>query len=151
AAVVVGLTTLAYLGQDVLGTRGQAALGVVAFLAVALVFSTDVRAINLRTVLTGIGLQVGLALLILKASLVRQAFEWMGSVAKQFLVFSSEGGNFVFGPLVNDTAIEKGLSLGPGGGVVFAFVVLPTVIFVSSFFTVLYHLGILQVVVRAFA
>jgi concentrative nucleoside transporter, CNT family len=151
AAAVVGLTTLAYLGQDSLGPRGQAAIGVVCFLGVALVFSTNVRAISRRTVLTGILLQVTLAVLILKVGPVREAFEWMGKVAKQFLEFSSAGGKFVFGPLVNVPAIEKGLSLDAGGGVVFAFVVLPTVIFVSSFFSVLYHLGILQLVVRGFA
>ena len=151
AVIVVGLTTFAYLNQSLLGPRGQAAIGVVCFLSLALVCSTNIRAINRRTVFSGIGLQVFLALMILKVPPVRQAFEWMGGVAKQFLGFSSEGGRFVFGPLVNVPAIEKGLGLDPGGGVVFAFVVLPTVIFVSSFFTVLYHLGILQLVVRAFA
>ncbi|HKB03201.1 MAG TPA: nucleoside transporter C-terminal domain-containing protein [Gemmataceae bacterium] len=150
AAAVVALTTAAYLGQATLGPRGQAAIGVVCFLGVALVFSTNIRAINRRTVLTGILLQVTLAVLILKVGPVREAFEWMGKVAKQFLEFSSAGGKFVFGPLVNREAIEKGLSL-PGEGTVFAFVVLPAVIFVSSFFSVLYHLGILQIVVRGFA
>jgi CNT family concentrative nucleoside transporter len=147
---IIGLTTVAYLGQDRLGPRGQAIIGVFTFLYVALACSTDIRAINWRTVLSGIGLQVFLALMILRVPPVRHAFEWAGAVAKQFLEFSGEGGKFVFGPLVNIPAIEKGLGL-PGGGMVFAFVVLPTVIFVSSFFTVLYHLGILQLVVRAFA
>jgi concentrative nucleoside transporter, CNT family len=153
ALAIVSLTTIAYLGQSVLGPRGQAAIGVVCFLGVALTFSTNIRAINRRTIATGFLLQVFLALLILKVPPVRLAFEWMGSVAKQFLAFSSKGGEFVFGPLVNVPAIEKGLSLEPnkGLGVVFAFVVLPTVVFVSSFFSVLYHLGILQFVVRAFA
>src|SRR5262249_21778347 len=81
----------------------------------------------------------------------RGAFEAIGHAAKQFLAFASEGASFVFGPLVNVPAMEKGLSLEPGKGVVFAFVVLPTVVFVSSFFAVLYFLGILQIVVRAFA
>jgi concentrative nucleoside transporter, CNT family len=151
AAAVVGLTTLAYLGQDTLGPRGQAAIGVVCFIGVALACSTNVRAINLRTILSGIGLQVFLAVLILKVPPVRHGFEWVGMAAKQFLEFSSAGGKFVFGPLVNSSAIEKGLSLDAGGGMIFAFVVLPAVIFVSSFFSVLYHLGILQLVVRAFA
>ena len=153
AVVIVALTTVAYLGQDVLGPRGQATIGVVCFLSVALACSANIRAINRRTVLTGIALQVFLAVMILKVQPVRDVFEWMGAVAKQFLAFSSKGGEFVFGPLVNVPAIEKGLSLEPnkGLGVVFAFVVLPTVIFVSSFFTVLYHLGVLQLVVRGFA
>jgi len=153
AVIIVGLTTFAYLNQGLLGPRGQAAIGIVCFLSVALVFSTDIRAIRRRTVVTGIALQVCLALLILKVGPVRDAFEWMGKAAKQFLEFSFKGAEFVFGPLVNVPAIEKGLSLEPnkGLGVVFAFIVLPTVIFVSSFFSVLYHLGILQLVVRGFA
>src|SRR5262245_48048313 len=150
--IVVGLTTFAYLNQSLLGPRGQAAIGIVCFLSVALACSANIRSINWRTVLSGIGLQLFLAVMILQVPPVRQAFEWVGSVAKQFLAFSSEGGKFVFGPLTNVPAIEKGLGLRPpDSGVVFAFVVLPTVIFVSSFFTVLYHLGILQLVVRAFA
>jgi CNT family concentrative nucleoside transporter len=150
-AAVAVLAILASVGQSVLGPRGQAVLGVFAFLFVALACSTDIKAINRRTVLTGIGLQIFLALLILRFPPVRSAFEWVGGVAKQFLAFSSEGGKFVFGPLTNVPAIEKGLGLDPGGGVVFAFIVLPTVIFVSSFFSVLYHLGVLQIVVRGFA
>jgi concentrative nucleoside transporter, CNT family len=148
---IVTLTTVAYVGQSTLGPRGQAALGVISFLAVGLACSTNIRSINWRTVGTGIALQVFLAVMILRVEFVFNAFKWMGGVAKQFLAFSSEGGKFVFGPLVNIPAIEKGLGLDPGGGVVFAFVVLPTVIFVSSFFSVLYHLGVLQLVVRGFA
>jgi CNT family concentrative nucleoside transporter len=148
---IIGLTTVAWLGQSTLGPRGQAAIGVVCFLSVGLACSTNIRAINWRTVATGIGLQVFLALMILRVAPVRRAFEWMGGAAKKFTEFSAEGGSFVFGPLVNMSAIERGLGLTPGGGMVFAFVVLPAVIFVSSFFTVLYHVGVLQVVVRAFA
>jgi len=151
AVIVVGLTTFAYLNQSLLGPRGQAAIGIVCFLSIALVCSTNIRAISSRTVLSGIGLQLFLALMILQVPPVRRTFEWVGAVAKKFLEFSGEGANFVFKPLTNVPALEKGLGLDPGGGVVFAFIVLPTVIFVSSFFTVLYHLGILQIVVRAFA
>ncbi len=147
---IVALTTVAYVGQEALGARGQALIGVFCFLAVALTFSTNIRAINRRTVFTGIGLQLFLALMILKVPPVRSAFEWVGGAAKQFLEFASAGAKFVFGPLVDREALERGLA-SPNGGTVFAFVVLPTVIFVSSFFTVLYHLGVLQVVVRGFA
>ena len=150
AAAVVTLTTVAFYGQAVLGPRGQAAVGIVCFLGVALTFSTNIRAINLRTFVTGFLLQVSLAVIILQVPPVRRAFEQAGTVAKRFLEFSEKGGQFVFGPLVNREAIEKGLNL-PGNGTVFAFVVLPTVVFVSSFFSVLYHLGVLQLVVRGFA
>src|SRR4051794_35370151 len=96
AVGIVALTTVAYVGQDRLGARGQALIGVVCFLAVALTFSTNIRAINRRTVFTGIGLQLFLAVMILKVQPVRDVFEWMGGVARQFLDFSSEGGRFVF-------------------------------------------------------
>ncbi|HEX3149989.1 MAG TPA: nucleoside transporter C-terminal domain-containing protein [Gemmataceae bacterium] len=146
---IVALTIVAYVSRDTLGPRGQAAVGVFSFLAAALACSTNIRAINRRTVIAGFLLQVFLALMILQVEPVRKAFEWMGAIAKQFLSFSSKGGEFVFGPLVNVPAVQKGL--GVESGVIFAFIVLPTVVFVSSVFTVLYHLGILQVVVRGFA
>src|SRR5262249_54303675 len=62
---------------------------------------------------------------------------------------SSEGARFVFGGLADPGVVER--ALGPGNGFVFAFVALPTVVFVSSFFSVLYHFGLLQWVVRVFA
>jgi concentrative nucleoside transporter, CNT family len=148
-ACVVALASLAWLIRDTIGVRGQAVFGIACFLGVAFGCSTNIWAVRRRTVITGFLLQIFLALMILRVEPVRQAFEWMGSVAKQFLSFSSRGGEFVFGPLVNIAAIKNGLHVEDG--VVFAFIVLPTVVFVSSVFTVLYHLGILQLVVRGFA
>jgi CNT family concentrative nucleoside transporter len=78
-----------------------------------------------------------------------EAFRAIGGVVKKFLEFSSEGARFVFGGLADPGAVEK--ALGPGNGFVFAFVALPTVVFVSSFFSVLYYFGLLQWVVRVFA
>src|SRR5262249_30310100 len=77
ALVVIGLTTFAFFNQSALGSRGQAAIGIVCFLSVALVCSTNIRAINRRTIVTGFALQLCLALLILKFGPVREAFEWM--------------------------------------------------------------------------
>lgn len=148
-AGVVALTVAAWFARESIGVRGQAVIGIACFLGVAFGCSTNLRAVSPRTVIAGFLLQVSLALMILQVKPVRDAFEWMGSVAKQFLSFSSKGGEFVFGPLVNVPAVQKGL--GVESGVVFAFIVLPTVVFVSSVFTVLYHLGILQLVVRGFA
>ncbi len=150
-AVVVTLTTYACLAQETLGTRGQAAIGVVCFLGIAAFFSTNLRALNRRTVITGILLQVTMAVLILRVPIIRSGFQMLGAAAKQFLAFSFEGAKFVFGPLVDIPKIEEAMHLDRGGGVVFAFVVLPAVVFVSSFFTVLYFLGILQWVVKIFA
>jgi concentrative nucleoside transporter, CNT family len=150
-AGVIALAACAYIGQETLGRRGQAALGIVCFLGIGLVCSANIRAIRLRTFVTGFLLQVTLALLILKVPPVREAFHWVGEAARKFMDFAYDGAKFVFGPLVDSLALEKGLSLERGKGGVFAFIVLPTVVFVSSFFTVLYFLGILQLVVRGFA
>jgi CNT family concentrative nucleoside transporter len=70
-------------------------------------------------------------------------------VAKQFLEFTNAGSQLVFGALANPATVEKGF--GPGQGFIFAFTALPTIIFVSSFFTVLYYFGVLQFIVRIFA
>src|SRR5437660_12833939 len=63
-AVVVALATAAYWLQQPLGPRGQAALGIVCFLGVAALFSSNLRAVSLQTLLWGIGLQIGLVLFI---------------------------------------------------------------------------------------
>jgi concentrative nucleoside transporter, CNT family len=150
-AVVALLTTFACLNQELLGPRRQAGIGIVCFLGIAAFFSTNLRALNWRTLTAGFFLQASMAVLILKVPQVRASFEWLGSAAKQFLAFSFEGAKFVFGPLVDVPRIEEAMHLDKGAGVVFAFVVLPAVVFVSSFFSVLYHLGVLQFVVKVFA
>jgi CNT family concentrative nucleoside transporter len=100
------------------------------------------------------GLQLGLALLILKFEIggVRPGYEFFSKGAggvKQFLEFTNAGSQLVFGPLSNQPAMDK--VFGPGQGFVFAFTALPTIIFVSSFFTVLYYFGVLQFIVKAIA
>jgi CNT family concentrative nucleoside transporter len=146
---VVGLTTAAWLIRDTIGVRGQAVTGVICFLGVAAAWSTDLRGVNWRTVATGLGLQLVLAVLILQNRYVYQGFEALGAAVAKFLDFANEGAEFVFGPLARPR--DAGAAFGPGGAVIFAFRVLPTIIFVSSFFTVLYHLRVLQVVVWVFA
>jgi CNT family concentrative nucleoside transporter len=145
AAAVVGLGTFACLAPEALGPRGQAVLGVCCFISLAAVFSGNLRAINWRTLAWGFALQVLLALFVLKFEVngVKpgyQFFEAIGTVVKEFLRFSDEGARFVFGKLANEET-----------GFIFAFRALPTIIFVSSFFTVLYHAGVLQWVVRLMA
>ena len=95
------------------------------------------RQIRRRTVISGVALQVFIAVMILHVKEVHEFFQQLGVIAKKFLEFSWVGVEFVFGPLA-----KKG---------VFAFIVFPTVVFVSSFFAVLYYLGILQFVVKVFA
>jgi len=102
----------------------------------------------------GMALQLGLALFILKLEIggVRPGFVFFSKVAdivKRFLEFTNAGSQFVFGALANQGAMDT--VFGQGQGFVFAFTALPTIIFVSSFFTVLYYFGVLQFIVKLFA
>jgi len=117
-------------------------LGILAMLAIAYVFSTNRRAIRLKTVLWGLGLQFAFALFVLKTQVGRSIFRVAGDAVNQLLSYSFAGSKFVFGLLG-----EKGSSLG----FYFAFQVLPTIIFVAALFAVLYYFGVMQVIIRAFA
>ena len=153
-AIALALAVAAFLLRYSINPRVQALLGIVAFIATVAAFSQNLRAVSWRTVAWGIALQFGLAILILKLEIggVRPGyvfFDKVGNLVKQFLEFTNAGSSLVFGPLANQAAMDK--VFGAGQGFVFAFTALPTIIFVSSFFTVLYYFGILQFVVRLFA
>lgn len=153
-AFAVVTTVAVFLLRNTISPRLQGLAGVVVFIAVVAALSRNLRAVSWRTVGWGMAIQIGLALLILKFEIagVRPGyvfFSKVGAVVKQFLEFTNAGSQFVFGPLANPATVEKGF--GPGNGFIFAFTALPTIIFVSSFFTVLYYFGILQFIVRIFA
>ena len=153
-ALAVAAPAVAYLLADVIGFRGQAGAGAVCFISIVAACSPDLTRVNWRTVLWGMGLQVTLALLILKLEVggTRPGYAFFSSVAagvKRFLEFTDAGSSFVFGVLANEPKL--GEAFGPANGFVFAFRALPTIIFISSFFTVLYYFGILQFVVRLMA
>src|SRR5687768_8804972 len=153
AAVIVLGAASWLLGQAV-GYRGQAAAGALCFIAIVAACSPDLGRVNWRTVLWGIGLQLGFAILILRVQIgdVRPGYEFFAAVARgvgRFLEFTNAGSTFVFGVLANQTKMAE--IFGPENGFVFAFTALPTIIFISSFFTVLYYFGILQFVVRLMA
>jgi len=153
AAVIVLGAASWLLGQAV-GYRGQAAAGALCFIAIVAACSPDLGRVNWRTVLWGIGLQLGFAILILRVQIgdVRPGYEFFAAVARgvgRFLEFTNAGSTFVFGVLANQTKMAE--IFGPENGFVFAFTALPTIIFISSFFTVLYYFGILQFVVRVMA
>jgi concentrative nucleoside transporter, CNT family len=116
-------------------------LGIVAVLGVCFLFSSRRRAIRPGVVLWGLGLQFGFAFLVLKTG-VGRLFQGATIAVNAMLDYAEAGSNFVFGPL--------GTKSGPFG-VVFAFQVLPIVIFIASFFAILYYLGVMQVIIRAMA
>jgi CNT family concentrative nucleoside transporter len=150
AAAVLLFAGLASLLGGIIGPRAQAGAGALCFIALCAAFSTNLRAVYWRTIFWGIALQLTLALFILKFEVAGfkpgyAFFSAAAAVVKRFLEFTNLGSYFVFGPLANQELMGK--VFGPENGFVFAFTALPTIIFISSFFTVLYYFGILQFVV----
>ena len=151
-AMALMLAAGAYVLQGAVPPRVQAALGAVCFVCVAAACSTNLRAVSARTVGLGMALQLALALFILKFEVAgwRPGYELFSGVAglvKRFLEFTNAGSQFVFGDLARQEVLGQVLP----NGFVFAFTALPTIIFVSSFFTVLYYYGVLQFVVALMA
>jgi CNT family concentrative nucleoside transporter len=121
--------------------RFTGVLGLAAILAACYVFSANRKAIRKRVVLWGLGLQFAFAFLVLKTDFGK-LFQAASVAVNALLEYAEEGSRFLFGPL--------GEKAGPYG-VIFAFQVLPIVIFIASLFTILYQLGVMQVVVRGMA
>lgn len=141
--------------------RAIGLLGVAAILCIAWLMSYDRARIRWRLVAAGLGLQAAFGWLVLKTTPGRWFFESVGGVVNGLLGFTLEGARFIFGNLVQPT-VPVGTPQAGGGldaaagfvastGALFAFAVLPTIIFFSSLMSVLYHLGVMQQVVRGLA
>ena len=116
-------------------------LGILAILAVCVLFSSNRRAIQPRVLMWGLGLQFAFAFIVLKTN-VGYAFKAASEGVNYMLGYADQGSSFVFGQLgVNQPPI----------GLVFAFQVLPIVIFIASFFAILYYFGVMQFFVKAMA
>src|SRR5262245_13835065 len=205
-AILAGITAIgliAYATRNTIGVRGQAVAGLVFFFGIVAAFSSNLRAVNWKTIGWGIVLQLTLAILVLNngrpyqivagicmAAIVvawflthirpalrgeqlkvpgmvlgliaillayyiffikgvRPSFEEAGKVVKAFITFSDKGAEFVFGNLSHPEHMSK--VFGADYLFSFAFKALPPILFVSAFFTVLYHFGILQWCVRMLA
>src|SRR6266545_1864749 len=136
--------------------RLQPLTGLIVIMTIAYCFSTNRRAIDRRTVACGLSLQIVFALIVLKTAVGQRVFQTLASVINHLLAFAFVGSSFVFGPLGSKVVWPRIMTtvLGPEGaqyGVIFAFQVLPTIIFIAALFAILYYFGIMQVVVRAFA
>ena len=137
-------------------TRLQPLVGLVLILGTAYALSTNRKAIKLKTIAWGLGLQFFFALIVLKTGAGQNAFRVMGDKIQQLLAFSTVGSAFVFGPLGDRAVWGEAMTkvFGEAGGaytVIFAFQILPTIIFVAALFAVLYYFGVMQLVVRVFA
>ncbi|OIQ19046.1 MAG: Na+ dependent nucleoside transporter domain-containing protein [Bacteriovorax sp. MedPE-SWde] len=116
-------------------------IGLMVMLLVAFLLSTDRKKINWRTVLSGVALQIFLGLIILKTSWGQGFFEGARAVFTGILNFTAEGSGFIFGPLTDTKKF----------GFIFFVMVLPTIIFTSSLMSVLYHIGLMQFVIKVAA
>ncbi|QSJ16125.1 NupC/NupG family nucleoside CNT transporter [Nostoc sp. UHCC 0702] len=117
--------------------RAISALGILVFIGISYILSVDRQAVRWRTVVWGLALEFVFALVILKTPWGLNVFKSLGDIVSNFLAFSDVGAKFVFGENFKDH--------------LFAFQVLPTIIFFSAFISVLYYYGILQRVVNVLA
>jgi CNT family concentrative nucleoside transporter len=136
--------------------RLQPLVGLIVILAIAYSLSTNRRAIDRRTIVWGLSLQLLFALLVLKTATGQRVFQTLGGAINRLLDFAFVGSSMVFGPLGDKEVWPRIMTqvLGEEGArysVLFAFQVLPTIIFIAALFAVLYYFGIMQVVVRLFA
>ena len=126
-------------------------LGILAVLGAAYLGSTNRRHIRWRTVAWGISLQILFAFLVLRFDYGQRAMTWAGSVVNNMLAATFAGTRVLFGQLGLPNSGAFGNLLPPNSGSIFAFQVLPTIIFISAFFAVLYHIGLMQIIIRALA
>src|SRR5258708_6980070 len=134
----------------------QPMFGAAVILSIAYAFSTNRRAIRWATVGWGLGLQILFAVIVLKTSVGQRVFTTLGTYITKLLGFAGVGAAFVFGPLGDNTLWGRVMvgALGPEGAQsasIFAFQVLPTIIFIAALFAILYYFGVMQLVVRVFA
>lgn len=120
----------------------RGAIGILFLLLVCYLLSSNRRAIDWKLVATGMLMQIVFAVMVLKIDFVATGFDFASRKVVQFLNFSERGAEFLFGGLVTDQDTF---------GYIFAFKVLPTIVFFSAFTSLLYYLGILQKIVKAFA
>src|SRR5882724_11082205 len=123
-------------------SRYAGLLGIVVFLSLAYLFSTNRRAIRVKTVLWGLGLQFVFAFLVIYSNKGQMVMAYVGAKVTKLLSYAFAGSEFVFGDL---GASKSHL------GFFFAFQVLPTIIFISALFAVLYYVGIMQVIIKGMA
>ncbi|KAA3614907.1 MAG: NupC/NupG family nucleoside CNT transporter [Calditrichaeota bacterium] len=128
--------------------------GLAVLIAIAFAFSNNKKSINWVQAAIGLGMQIVFAFFVIKTSWGSDVFDFIGQIFVKIISFTNEGSAFIFGPLANQEIFDKVFPesmQNMGNGFLFAFQVLPTIIFFSSLMSVLYHLGIMQKIVQAMA
>jgi CNT family concentrative nucleoside transporter len=148
-----GLAIAAAIAAQMGVTRAQPLVGAIVILGLAYLFSTNRAAISFRMVGWGLCFQIVFALLVLNTAAGAALFTVLGNGFNRLVGFGGVGATFVFGPLADSRAwAQIAAVLGPGAsGVLIAFQVLPIIIFVAALMAILYHLGVMQLLVRLFA
>jgi len=123
-------------------------IGIIVILGLAFLWSNNRKAINIRLVVTGLLLQVALAIFILKVPIGQDIFAFLGKAINKLLDFSQEGGAFVFGDLTKVSQILPPSIVSAG---VFLFILIPTIIFVCVLVSMAYHVGLMQRIVAILA
>ncbi len=119
-------------------------IGMAVLIAIAILFSSNRRAIRLRTVGGAFIIQLAIGALVLYVPAGRSVLQGMSDGVSKVIGYGQDGMSFIFGGLVSDKMFE----LFGGGGFIFAFRVLPIIVFFSSLIAVLYYLGIMQLVIK---
>jgi CNT family concentrative nucleoside transporter len=116
-------------------------LGMAALLLIAFLYSKDRKSINWKTVGIGLAVQLVIAFGVIKVPFVQKIFEFVGGIFTNILDFTAKGSQFLFGDLMNIESF----------GFIFVFQVLPTIIFFSALTSLLFYLGVIQMVVKGMA
>ena len=116
-------------------------LGMISLLAIAYLFSSNRKAINWKTVGAGLSAQLLIAIGVLKVPFIQSIFEFVGSIFTSILDYTAAGSEFLFGGLMNSESY----------GFIFVFQILPTIIFFSALTSLLFYLGIIQIIVKGLA
>lgn len=124
-------------------------IGVALILGIAYAMSNNRKAINLRLVLSGLALQLALAVFVLKTSVGQNTFQYVGDKIKRLLEMADKGGEFVFGGLMRPDLLHP--IFGDQYSFLFMFRIMPTIIFVAVLVSIAYHIGIMQILVSAIA
>lgn len=131
-------------------SRFHGLIGILLILTIAYLLSSNRKAINKRTIISGLILQTTIAFLVLKINIIQQFFEFLGKGMQKIEYFAKQGVDFVFGNLMVSDA-SGSISFGTPNGFVFAFNVTATIILVSVLVSILYHIGIMQRIVAVIA